>query len=55
LLVCCVAFHANRDSFKNLTIKKIPNVVLDRCEWGRDDYSFATDRHEPSENSANPA
>lgn len=24
----------------NLTIKKIPKVVLSRCEWGHDDYSL---------------
>jgi len=24
----------------NLTLKKIPRVVLARCEWGRDDYSL---------------
>jgi adenine-specific DNA-methyltransferase len=41
LLVCCGAFRANLDEFPNLTIKKIPNAVLDRCEWGRDDYSLA--------------
>jgi len=26
--------------FSNLTIKKIPKMVLNRCEWGRDDYSL---------------
>jgi len=25
--------------FPNLTIHKIPKMVLNRCEWGRDDYS----------------
>ena len=40
LLVCCSAFRANPAGFPNLTIKKIPNAVLDRCEWGRDDYSL---------------
>ena len=24
----------------NLTLKKIPNAVLARCEWGKDDYSL---------------
>jgi adenine-specific DNA-methyltransferase len=41
LLVCCSAFRANADEFPNLTIKKIPHAVLNRCEWGRDDYSLA--------------
>jgi adenine-specific DNA-methyltransferase len=40
LLVCCKAFHANQDSFANLTIKKIPQAVLRKCEWGHDDYSL---------------
>lgn len=40
LLVCCKAFHANAESFSNLTIKKIPQAVLRKCEWGKDDYSF---------------
>ena len=24
----------------NLTLKKIPKMVKDRCEWGHDDYSL---------------
>lgn len=40
LLVCCKAFHANADAFPNLTIKKIPQAVLRKCEWGHDDYSL---------------
>jgi len=40
LLVCCKAFHANADGFPNLTIKKIPQAVLRKCEWGKDDYSL---------------
>lgn len=41
LLVCCKAFEGARsDQFANLTIRKIPAAVLDRCEWGRDDYSL---------------
>lgn len=40
LLVCCTAFRANQDDFPNLTIKKIPKVVLGKCEFGRDDYSL---------------
>ncbi len=41
LLVCCSAFHGKKDAFKNLTLKKIPAAVIQRCEWGRDDYSLA--------------
>jgi adenine-specific DNA-methyltransferase len=40
LLICCSAFRANPDAFANLTLKKIPQAVLHRCEWGRDDYSL---------------
>lgn len=45
LLVCCAAFHgvtaANAsERWPNLTLKKIPKMVLSRCEWGHDDYSL---------------
>ncbi len=40
LLVLCSAFRGKSDRYLNLTIKKIPNAVLKRCEWGHDDYSL---------------
>ena len=40
LLICCKAFNANAEDFDNLTLKKIPQVVLAKCEWGKDDYSL---------------
>jgi adenine-specific DNA-methyltransferase len=40
LLVCCGAFRCKADQFPNLTLKKIPKMVLSRCEWGHDDYSL---------------
>jgi len=40
LLVLCLAFKGKADSFSNLTIKKIPNAVLSKCEWSHDDYSL---------------
>ena len=45
LLVCCAAFHAvtaakAAERWPNLTLKKIPKMVLARCHWGRDDYSL---------------
>ena len=40
LLVCCTAFRGKSDQFPNLTLKKIPKMVLSRCEWGHDDYSL---------------
>lgn len=45
LLVCCSAFTGISATeaatrWPNLTIKKIPKMVKDRCEWGHDDYSL---------------
>jgi adenine-specific DNA-methyltransferase len=40
LLVMCTAFRSRAGGFPNLTIKKIPNSVLAKCEWGHDDYSL---------------
>lgn len=45
LLVCCAAFHGvtaakASERWSNLTLKKIPKMVLARCEWGHDDYSL---------------
>ena len=40
LLVCCSAFRGVADRFPNLTLKKIPKMVLQKCEWGHDDYSL---------------
>ncbi|MEO3691370.1 site-specific DNA-methyltransferase [Roseateles paludis] len=45
LLVCCAAFRGvtatkAAERWPNLTLKKIPKMVLARCHWGRDDYSL---------------
>jgi adenine-specific DNA-methyltransferase len=41
LLVCCSAFRIkDLSQFPNLTVKKIPKMVLNRCEWEHDDYSL---------------
>lgn len=40
LMVCCNAFKGDADAYPNLTLKKIPQSVLARCEWGKDDYSL---------------
>jgi hypothetical protein len=40
LLVVCSAFRGRKEGYSNLTVKKIPNAVLSRCEWGKDDYSL---------------
>lgn len=40
LLICCKAFRAGKNEFANLTLEKIPNAILKRCEWDKDDYSL---------------
>jgi len=41
LLICCTAFQKECNSrYQNITIKKIPQMLLGRCEFGRDDYSL---------------
>ena len=40
LLVVCTSFRGAKEGYPNLTVKKIPKAVLNRCEWGKDDYSL---------------
>ena len=40
LLVCCSAFKGDANRYPNVTLKKIPKMVLTKCEWGHDDYSL---------------
>lgn len=40
LLILCAAFRGNADLWPNLTLRKIPNHIRSRCEWGHDDYSL---------------
>jgi adenine-specific DNA-methyltransferase len=44
LLICCAAYRVAdkllNGKLSNLTIKKIPNAVMSKCEWGKDDYSL---------------
>lgn len=41
LLICCTKFQPEcRNRYSNITIKKIPKVLLDTCEFDRDDYSL---------------
>jgi len=41
LLICCKAFQEPCESrFANINIKKIPHMLLGRCEFGKDDYSL---------------
>lgn len=41
LLVCCPAFDLGMDNrYDNIEIKKIPKSVLDKCEYGKDNYNL---------------
>ena len=41
LLICCKGFAAAcKSRHKNITIKKIPQMLYGRCEFGKEDYSL---------------
>ncbi len=41
LLICCKSFQeACENRYENITVRKIPNMLLGRCEFGKDDYSL---------------
>ncbi|MDD2474595.1 MAG: site-specific DNA-methyltransferase [Dysgonamonadaceae bacterium] len=41
LMICCKSFQKEcRGKYDNITIKKIPMMLLGRCEYDRDDYSL---------------
>lgn len=41
LMICCKSFQKEcKDKFGNITIKKIPQMLLGRCEYGKEDYSL---------------
>jgi adenine-specific DNA-methyltransferase len=41
LLICCKSFQQEcKGKFGNITIKKIPMMLLGRCEYGKEDYSL---------------
>lgn len=58
LLVCCAAYKASaatlNDKLTNLTVKKMPNALLSKCEWGKDDYSLNTANLPAAEQDAKP-
>ncbi len=60
LLVLCNAFRglsaeAAAERWPNVTLKKIPRVVLARCEWRRDDYSLNVQNLPMAERDEEPA
>lgn len=41
LLICCKKFSKPCENrYENITIKKIPQMLLGKCEFGREDYSL---------------
>lgn len=41
LLICCTSFQSEcRNRFSNITLKKIPQMLLGRCEFDHNDYSL---------------
>lgn len=59
LLVCCAAYKASsamlNDKLVNLTVKKMPNALLSKCEWGKDDYSLNITNLPVAEDEDEPA
>jgi adenine-specific DNA-methyltransferase len=61
LLICCKAFDQKCAALHPaICVKKIPNLLVNRCEYGRDDYSLhivnvPVDAPEADEWSSNPA
>jgi adenine-specific DNA-methyltransferase len=55
LLICCKAYSAEAEAFENLTLVKIPTAILQKCEWGRDDYSLNIAKLPMIENGGAPA
>ena len=41
LMICCKSFQKEcKGKYANITIKKIPQMLLGRCEYGKEDYSL---------------
>lgn len=41
LLICCPAFDKGiNDRYDNITVKKIPQSVLEKCEFGKENYNL---------------
>ena len=41
LVIACRSYDKGLDrAYKNIAVKKIPQMLLDRCEFGKDDYSL---------------
>ena len=41
LIIACRSYDGGANKlFKNIKVKKIPQVLLDRCEFGKDNYNL---------------
>ncbi len=41
LVIACKSFDANLNSaYKNISLKKIPQLLLEKCEFGKDNYNL---------------
>lgn len=41
LVIACKSFDANLNrAYKNITLKKIPQMLLEKCEFGKDNYNL---------------
>jgi adenine-specific DNA-methyltransferase len=55
LLICCKSFSKDcSNRYPNITVKKIPNLLLGRCEFGREDYSLNIVNMPVEENNSEP-
>jgi adenine-specific DNA-methyltransferase len=54
LMILCAAWRGNADQWSNLTLRKIPNHIRNKCEWGHDDYSLNVANLPMAESEAAP-
>jgi len=55
LLICCKSFSKGVDSrHSNITVKKIPQMLLGSCEFGKEDYSLNIVNAPVSDDDGNP-
>ncbi|MDY0388826.1 MAG: hypothetical protein RBT65_17240, partial [Methanolobus sp.] len=41
LIIACRSFDTGLDrAYKHISLKKIPQIILDRCEYGKTDYNL---------------
>jgi adenine-specific DNA-methyltransferase len=41
LIIACKSYDSScENQYKNIKIKKIPNMLLSKCEFGKEDYNL---------------